>query len=91
MASLTIFASLFCLLYGQEPAENKYHVLNNRILDNTNRECFFHGVNVVYKSPPYLPIMDHFDANLSFSKEDMELLNELGQNVIRLGMLCICH
>ena len=31
--------------------------------------------------------MDHFDANLSFSKEDMQLLNELGQNVIRLGII----
>ena len=42
---------------------------------------------MVYKSPPYLPITDHFDSNLSFSAEDMELLNSLGQNVIRLGVM----
>eukprot|EP01084_Bolivina_argentea_P286859 492156_1 len=65
----------------------KYRVSNNRILDLYGRECYFHGLNVVYKSPPYLPIQDHFDANLSFSIEDMELLNSLGQNAIRLGVM----
>ena len=68
-----------------QPIE-KYVVRNNRILDSYNRECYFHGLNVVYKSPPYLPITDHFDANLSFSIQDMELLNSMGLNIIRLGV-----
>eukprot|EP01083_Nonionella_stella_P071620 192504_1 len=72
---------------SQEPSANKYKVLNNRILDASNRECFFHGVNVVYKSSPYLPPTTSFDANTSFAKEDMQLLQDLGQNVIRLGVM----
>jgi endoglycosylceramidase len=44
-------------------------------------------VNVVYKSPPYHPVVDHFDSNLSYSIEDMELLNSLGVNVVRLGVM----
>ena len=36
---------------------------------------YYHGVNVVYKSPPYLPIFDHFDPQLSFSEQDMKYLH----------------
>jgi endoglycosylceramidase len=43
-------------------------------------------VNVVYKAPPYLPITNHFDSELSFSQEDMENLEEWGLNAIRLGV-----
>ena len=65
----------------------QFRVINNRILDETNRECFFHGLNVIYKSEPYLPPTDIFNANISYSKQDMQLLNSLGQNIIRLGVM----
>ena len=84
---LSLLLSLLPLALCLSSELNRYRVHNNRILDSSNRECFFHGVNVVYKSDPYLPFTDHFDANLSFSNEDMLLLNELGQNVIRLGVM----
>lgn len=79
----------FIATTAHEPTgENeKFVVLNNRILDDNRRECFFHGVNVIFKSAPYLPPTDHFDANLSFSEQDLQLLNELGQNLIRLGVM----
>ena len=64
----------------------KFTVKNDRIIDDYGRESFFHGVNVIYKSFPYIPITDHFDSNLSFAIQDMELLRSLGQNIIRFGV-----
>ena len=51
------------------------------------RERFFHGTNVVYKSAPFLPVVDRFDALTSFSVEDADLLQSMGFNTIRLGVL----
>ena len=83
---MAIFHLLLSFPILSGASNTKFTVTNNRIIDEVGRESYFHGVNVVYKSPPYLPILDHFDANLSFCEEDMQLLNELGQNVIRLGV-----
>lgn len=45
----------------------------------------FHGANVAYKIPPYLPpIIDHFDSKLSFSNEDAIQLKNWGMNIVRL-------
>lgn len=55
--------------------------------DSYGRERVFHGVNVVYKSAPWLPILDHFDPQLSFSTQDMQYLQDWGINVIRLGLM----
>eukprot|EP01084_Bolivina_argentea_P073843 133969_1 len=65
-----------------------YTVVNDRIVDEYSRESFFHGVNIVYKIHPYLPPTDKF-TNDSFSEEDMKILNSLGQNIIRLGVLWV--
>lgn len=66
---------------------NGMTIKNSRILDKNGRELYFHGVNVIFKGPPYLPVTTVFNANLSFSEEDMRLLQSLGQNVIRLGVM----
>lgn len=81
-----ILVTLWHHAYVLCDSTTKFDVVNNRIIDETGRESYFHGVNVVFKSPPYLPTTDKFDANLSFVEEDMQLLNSLGQNVIRLGV-----
>ena len=47
---------------------------------------FFHGVNVVYKHPPYHPSLSGFGPD-TFSETDIQLLKELGLNTIRLGMM----
>lgn len=57
------------------------------LVDSYGRQRLFHGVNVVYKSFPYFPITDHFDSRWSFSQEDMQLLQEWGLNVVRLGVM----
>ena len=64
---------------------SSFVVRDNRIIDSEGREVLFHGVNVIYKSAPYIPIIDRFDGILSFSVEDAKILNSLGLNVIRLG------
>ena len=58
-----------------------------RLIDQYGRELYFHGVNVVYKVPPYVPRTDTFDPIHSFVEEDMKILSELGLNVIRLGVM----
>ena len=58
-----------------------------RLVDQFGREVFFHGVNVVYKIPPYVPRTDAFDPVHSFVEKDMQIISDLGFNVIRLGMM----
>jgi hypothetical protein len=41
----------------------------------------------VYKTSPFIPITDHFDARYSFSTEDAALMASMGYNTIRLGVL----
>lgn len=58
-----------------------------RLVDQFGREVFFHGVNVVYKIPPYIPRTDVFDPIHSFVEKDMQIISNLGFNVIRLGVM----
>ena len=58
-----------------------------RLIDQFGREVYFHGVNVVYKVPPYVPWTHTFNPIHSFTEEDMKILSELGLNVIRLGII----
>ena len=55
----------------------------NRVVDASGRERYFHGVNVVVKGPPWIPKVDTFDPDWSFSKDDMQALQKLGLNGIR--------
>jgi hypothetical protein len=70
---------LLCLCVHASFAQ--FATRDGRIIDGFGRERIFHGVNVVYKSDPYIPISDQFDPNRSFSVEDAELLQSLGLNV----------
>ncbi|KAJ3179153.1 hypothetical protein HDU87_003111 [Geranomyces variabilis] len=57
-----------------------------QLTDSLNRTRFFHGVNVVYKQPPYYPPFTTFNASTSFSPHDIALLASLNVNLIRLGV-----
>lgn len=59
----------------------------NKMVDSFGRERYFHGINVVVKGPPWIPNTQKFSSDWSFTDEDMKLLNELGVNVVRLGMM----
>eukprot|EP00164_Ancoracysta_twista_P002135 GFYU01002818.1.p1 GENE.GFYU01002818.1~~GFYU01002818.1.p1 ORF type:complete len:519 (-),score=171.59 GFYU01002818.1:109-1665(-) len=56
-------------------------------IDEHGRQRFFHGMNVVQKGTPFHPLTDKFDPVYSFSQKDIDLLADLGLNVIRLGMM----
>ncbi|CEM25499.1 unnamed protein product [Vitrella brassicaformis CCMP3155] len=58
-----------------------------RYVDAANRTVIFHGVNVVFKEPPWLPPYEPFDAQLSFGRDDIDKLKQWGFNVIRLGAM----
>lgn len=39
--------------------------------DQLGRQVMLHGVNIVYKVEPYLPVKDGFDADRSLTDEDI--------------------
>lgn len=54
--------------------------------DKYGRQLVFHGVNVAYKLPPYVPVTDHFDAFTSLSAEDVQFMKDKGLNMVRFGI-----
>ncbi|CAJ1339558.1 unnamed protein product, partial [Effrenium voratum] len=56
-------------------------------VDGDGRVRIFHGVNAVYKESPWLPRGDAFSAEDSLDAETMDLLQEWGFNVVRLGVM----
>ncbi|XP_066919761.1 endoglycoceramidase-like [Clytia hemisphaerica] len=57
----------------------------NMLIDVMGRERIFHGTNVVVKGEPFYPHGD--DGPDSFTEDDMKLLQSLGLNTVRLGMM----
>lgn len=55
------------------------------LYDGQRRVVFFHGVNVVYKHPPYEVYPDP-GKPWNFGAADASLMARLGFNVVRLGM-----
>ena len=56
-------------------------------IDVDGRTVLFHGVNVVYKVPPYIPSNGAFDPSDSLNDEDIENLVKWGFNFVRLGVM----
>ncbi|CAF1635656.1 unnamed protein product [Rotaria magnacalcarata] len=52
-------------------------------IDEYGRVRIFHGVNVVYKVPPFLPDLTNFDPQNSLTNDDLNNLHQWGFNVIR--------
>eukprot|EP00768_Dysnectes_brevis_P005632 gnl/Dysnectes_brevis/4145_a5461_719.p1 GENE.gnl/Dysnectes_brevis/4145_a5461_719~~gnl/Dysnectes_brevis/4145_a5461_719.p1 ORF type:complete len:521 (+),score=150.68 gnl/Dysnectes_brevis/4145_a5461_719:78-1640(+) len=56
--------------------------------DEDGRELIFHGVNVVYKIAPFLPDIDGaWNPDTSFNEQDVQILQDLGLNLVRLGVM----
>eukprot|EP01133_Synstelium_polycarpum_P008230 gene8230-9677_t len=73
-----------------QSASNPNIIVNpetKRFLDTYGREVYMHGMNVIQKNPPFIPIYDHFNTGNSFSREDMINMQEWGMNVVRLGVM----
>ena len=47
----------------------------------------FHGVNMVYKIPPYIPSTAGFDPELSLTDLEIDNLKSWGFNFVRLGVM----
>src|SRR5271167_2677293 len=51
------------------------------VTDASGRVVIAHGINMVYKRPPYYPAAVGFDA------EDAEFLQSIGINAVRVGVI----
>jgi len=57
------------------------------MIDQYGRARIFHGVNAVYKIPPYIPTPTGWDTVNTLSEKDAEDLQNWGFNVVRLGVM----
>ena len=69
----------------------KINPTTNQFIDNNGRTRIFHGVNAVYKLPPYVPDTDKFDAANSLNEQDAINLKNWGFNIVRLGVMVIIY
>mmetsp|Transcript_41352 Transcript_41352/g.48021 ORF Transcript_41352/g.48021 Transcript_41352/m.48021 type:complete len:499 (-) Transcript_41352:134-1630(-) len=65
------------------------HPTTLRLVDETFREVYFHGLNVVVKGFPWIPDTSeaYWSPTTSFNSKDMNALRDLGLNAIRLGTM----
>lgn len=54
------------------------------LMDEFGRYRVYHGVNVVYKTPPYYPELVQYSSNFSLTHDDLTNLESWGFNMIRL-------
>ena len=56
-------------------------------VDPARRAVLLRGVNAVVKGPPWVPVPDEFSRDLSMTDRDFEIMQSLGLNVVRLGVM----
>jgi endoglycosylceramidase len=78
---------LLCLLCGCISAGISVDPVTSYLVDETGRFVFYHGVNAVYKEPPFHPKTDSFDPNTSLAREDLTRLREWGLRAVRMGVV----
>ena len=61
--------------------------LSGHFVDDHGRVRIFHGVNAVLKAYPWLPQTETFTAEDSLDAKTLDLLQEWGFNVLRLGVM----
>ena len=82
-----IFIILFFLI-NISSINSYYFGQNNTFVRlDDGRYAIFHGVNVVVKLPPFIPDTEKFDPYISFTDKDIEILKNLGMNLVRLGII----
>jgi endoglycosylceramidase len=80
-----LFLVLICFIGKSENQLSRIQVDpdTQQFLDEYGRVRIFHGVNVVYKVPPYIPNLTTFDPQNSLTEYDLNNLHQWGFNVIR--------
>ena len=74
--------------YKAHPGMSRISQVNqdmHQIIDEFGRTRFFHGTNVVMKEPPWYRPLAWVPGVSSFGEQDVQNLNDLGLNVVRLG------
>jgi endoglycosylceramidase len=71
---------------AQGQAARPLKVAGGKIVDDRGRQVILHGVNVVYKRPPYYPAASGPATN-TFTRTDLRQLRAWGFNSIRLGVI----
>ena len=56
-------------------------------LDESGRSRLFHGTNALVKGPPWHPDPETFSPDVSMAEHDFEVMQSLGLNVLRLGIM----
>ena len=56
-------------------------------VDEYGRIRVFHGANMVVKGPPWIPDVSEFSSDLSLTEEDFQIMDMLGLNMMRLGVM----
>jgi hypothetical protein len=84
-ATLLCFALATLLAFVAVPAAGwiQTDLTSGQFVDSTTGSTrIFHGVNVVFKEPPYLPCYNcSFDPQLSLNAQDIENLTSWGQRL----------
>lgn len=75
------------LLISQVFAAVQMNPESRMFVDSYNRTLILHGVNVVVKAPPYIPITTSFDPQMSLCPEDIKNLTTWGINFVRMGVM----
>jgi hypothetical protein len=82
-ASAALLATAVLAQKGQISINPKTKLMQ----DSSGRSVIFHGVNVVYKVHPYIPLRDKFDPQLSLTDAELDDLVKWGFNFVRLGVM----
>ncbi|HXF00182.1 MAG TPA: cellulase family glycosylhydrolase [Solirubrobacterales bacterium] len=75
------FLSIFCAAAKAAPPTAPLGHVGRWITDSQQRVAILHGLNMVYKRPPYYP------AKVGFGADDATFLAGHGFNAIRLGVI----
>jgi endoglycosylceramidase len=88
---LILLLLLLTLVSGiiQDVNTIKVNPSTNTFIDKQGRTRIFHGVNAVYKLPPYYPETTGFNASSSLSPQDAINLKSWGFNIVRLGVMWV--
>ena len=68
-------------------AMNRITLSSQNFIDTLGRTRVFHGTNAIVKGPPWYPDYKSFSNDISMAKEDFEIMQKMGNNVLRLGMM----
>lgn len=75
---------------GLFPISQRQVVTNEQIfIDSQGRQRIFHGTNAVVKGPPWIPDATIFSEDISLTDEDFILMQKLGLNLVRLGVMWV--